>query len=105
MTAARASRNRYAARCSTWRARRATSSRPGGTSRRSRALVAGHETLARVLANPGDSGARKARVRRRSCSRAPADVSPIVPKLLLVLAERDRLVLLPELATRVTERG
>ena len=60
-------------------------------------LVAGHELLPRVLANPAIPAPRKRAVVEQLLARAGA-VSPIVSKLLLLLADRDRLAILPEIA-------
>jgi F-type H+-transporting ATPase subunit delta len=66
-------------------------------------LVAGHETLARVFANPAIPAQRKRAVVEQLFA-AAGPMSPIVHKLVLMLAERDRLVLLPELATAYEAR-
>ena len=60
-------------------------------------LVAGHETLSRVLSNPAVPTPRKRAVVEALLSQS-GSISPVVSKLLLMLAERDRLVLLPEMA-------
>jgi F-type H+-transporting ATPase subunit delta len=60
------------------------------------ALVAQHEALQRALSNPAIPAARKRAVMEQLLSLGP--VSPVLSRLLLVLADRDRLVLLPELA-------
>lgn len=65
-------------------------------------LVAGHEGLGRVLANPAIPAARKRGVVEQLLERA--GVSPILGKLLLMLADRDRLVLLPELSAAFQQR-
>ena len=65
-------------------------------------LVAGHEGLGRVLANPAIPAVRKRGVVEQLLARA--QVSPILNKLLLMLAERDRLALLPELSTAFQQR-
>ena len=59
-------------------------------------LVAGHDTLARVLSNPAVPAPRKRAVVEQLLASA-GTVSPIVAKLLLLLAERDRLVLLADI--------
>jgi F-type H+-transporting ATPase subunit delta len=61
-------------------------------------LVAGNEMLARTLANPAIPVQRKRGVVEQLLARAGA-LSPVVSKLLLLLADRDRLMLLPELAS------
>jgi F-type H+-transporting ATPase subunit delta len=60
-------------------------------------LVAGHETLSRVLGNPAVPAPRKRAVVEALLAQS-GSISPVVSKLLLMLAERDRLVLLPEMA-------
>jgi F-type H+-transporting ATPase subunit delta len=60
-------------------------------------LVAGHDQLPRVLSNPAIPAPRKRAVVEQLLARAGA-VSPIVSKLLLLLADRDRLAILPEIA-------
>jgi F-type H+-transporting ATPase subunit delta len=60
-------------------------------------LVAGHELLPRVLSNPAIPTPRKRAVIEQLLARAPFS-TPLVGKLLTLLAERDRLALLPEIA-------
>jgi F-type H+-transporting ATPase subunit delta len=60
-------------------------------------LVAGNESLQRVLTNPAIPAARKRGVVEQLLARA-GSLQPAVAKLLLMLAERDRLMILPELA-------
>jgi len=60
-------------------------------------LVTGNESLLRVLTNPAIPAARKRGVVELLVARA-GSLQPAVVKLLLMLAERDRLVILPELA-------
>ena len=60
-------------------------------------LVAGHELLPRVLGNPAIPPARKRAVVEQLLART-GFASPMVGKLLLLLADRDRLGLLPEIA-------
>jgi len=67
------------------------------------ALVAGHEVLSRVLSNPAVPAPRKRAVIQDLLARS-GSVSPIVSKLLLLMAERDRLVLLPEIDTAYQAR-
>jgi F-type H+-transporting ATPase subunit delta len=67
------------------------------------ALVAGHDTLPKILANPGIPAPKKRALVEQLLARA-GSLSPIVAKLLLLLAERDRLVLLPEIATAYQHR-
>jgi F-type H+-transporting ATPase subunit delta len=66
-------------------------------------LVAGHAALARVLSNPAIPAVRKRGVMEQLLARAGA-VSPLVVKLLMLLADRDRLVLLPEIAAAYRNR-
>jgi F-type H+-transporting ATPase subunit delta len=66
------------------------------------ALVAGHEALQRVLVNPAIPAARKRGVVEQLLARVP--VTPVVSRLLLLLAERDRLVLVPDLAEAYRSR-
>ncbi len=67
------------------------------------ALVAGHEGLARALANPAIPAARKRAVVERLLAHA-GQGSPVVSKLLLLLADRDRLVLVGEIAAAYEAR-
>ena len=60
-------------------------------------LVAGNESLQRVLTNPAIPAARKRGVVEQLLARA-GSLQPAVGKLLLMLAERDRLSILPDLA-------
>jgi F-type H+-transporting ATPase subunit delta len=66
-------------------------------------IVAGHETLGRVLANPGVPAAQKRAIIDQLLQSAGTS-SPIVAKLLRLLADRDRLVLLPEIVTAYRAR-
>lgn len=59
-------------------------------------LVAGSEPLHRALTNPAVPAPRKRGVVEALLARAPGMSGPLA-KLLLMLAERDRLVLLPDL--------
>lgn len=67
------------------------------------ALVAGHDTLARVLSNPAIPAARKRAVVNELVTRA-GSLSPLVGKLLTLLADRDRLALLPEISAAYRTR-
>jgi F-type H+-transporting ATPase subunit delta len=60
------------------------------------ALVRGHEGLQRVLVNPAIPAVRKRGLGEALLARGA--VLPVVSRLLLLLAERDRLVLVPDLA-------
>lgn len=61
-------------------------------------LVAGHESLPKILANPAIPASKKRALIEQLIARA-GSISPVVAKLLLLLAERDRLVLLSEIET------
>jgi F-type H+-transporting ATPase subunit delta len=67
------------------------------------ALVAGHDTLARVLSNPAIPAAKKRAVVNELVTRA-GSLSPLVGKLLTLLADRDRLALLPEISAAYRTR-
>ena len=67
------------------------------------AMVAGNEMLSRTFANPAIPAPSKRAVVEQLLARFGA-ISPIVGKLFLMLAERDRLVLLPELVTAYKSR-
>jgi F-type H+-transporting ATPase subunit delta len=60
-------------------------------------LVAQNESLQRVLTNPAIPVSRKRGVVEQLIARV-GTLQPVVAKLLLMLAERDRLVILPDLA-------
>jgi F-type H+-transporting ATPase subunit delta len=66
-------------------------------------LVAGNEMLARVLTNPAIPAAQKHAIVDQLLKRA-GTVTPAVAKLLLLLAARDRLVLLPDVAAAYENR-
>ncbi len=66
-------------------------------------LVAGHEMLSHTLANPAVPAAKKRTVVQALLDRA-GGITPVVSKLILLLADRDRLVLLPEVALGYRER-
>jgi F-type H+-transporting ATPase subunit delta len=66
-------------------------------------LVAGSEPLLRILTNPAIPAVRKRGVVEQLIARA-GSLQPVVVKLLLLLAERDRLVLLPEVARTFEKR-
>jgi len=66
-------------------------------------LVAGHESLPKILANPGIPASKKRALIEQLIARA-GSMTPVVAKLLLLLAERDRLVLLSEIATAYQHR-
>jgi F-type H+-transporting ATPase subunit delta len=60
-------------------------------------LVAGNDMLARTLANPAVPAPRKRAVVEQLLARVGA-LSPVVTKLLLLLADRDRLAILSDIA-------
>jgi F-type H+-transporting ATPase subunit delta len=66
-------------------------------------LVAGSDPLLRVLTNPAIPAARKRGVVEQLIARA-GSLQPVVVKLLLLLAERDRLVLLSAVAQAFDNR-
>jgi F-type H+-transporting ATPase subunit delta len=66
------------------------------------ALISSHPTLERVLLNPAVPAPKKrAAVAELT---AQANLVPVVSKLLVLLAERDRLVLLPDLLSAYADR-
>ncbi len=67
------------------------------------ALVTGHETLSRALMTPTVPATKKRAVVEALFARGGA-VSPLLGKILTLLAERDRLTLLPELAAAFERR-
>jgi F-type H+-transporting ATPase subunit delta len=66
------------------------------------AVVASHEPLQRVLANPAIPTPRKRAVIEELVSHTP--LTPVLSRVLLLLAERDRLVLVPDLARAYRSR-
>jgi F-type H+-transporting ATPase subunit delta len=66
-------------------------------------MVAGNEGLARVLGNPAIPMARKRGVVEQLLARG-GNMSPVLAKILLLLADRDRLRILPDLAAGYRER-
>jgi F-type H+-transporting ATPase subunit delta len=66
-------------------------------------LVGSNDALARVLSNPAIPVQKKRAVVNALLARAGA-LSPIVAKLLVLLADRDRLVLLPEIVRAYDNR-
>lgn len=66
-------------------------------------LVSSNEPLTRVLSNPAIPVAKKRAVVNELVTRAGA-ISPIVARLLLLLADRDRLALLPEIVRAYEDR-
>jgi F-type H+-transporting ATPase subunit delta len=65
-------------------------------------LVAAHAPLERVLSNPAIPAARKRGVMEQLLARA--GVHPLVARVLLLLADRDRLALIPDLARQYRAR-
>ena len=66
-------------------------------------VFAQHPSLAAVLGNPAIPASKKQAVARALIERA-GSISPVVAKLMLMLAERDRLMLLPDIARAYRER-
>ena len=67
------------------------------------AIFAGHEGLSRTLSNPAIPAPRKRGIIEQLLTRFGA-VSPVIAKLLLMLADRDRLALIPEIASAYAAR-
>lgn len=66
-------------------------------------LFESHEVLAQTLGNPAIPASKKVAVTRALLDRAGA-VSPTLAKMIVLLAERDRLVLLPGLLRTYRDR-
>jgi F-type H+-transporting ATPase subunit delta len=66
------------------------------------ALVSGNDQLQRVLANPAIPASRKRAVVEQLLTRL--SLPPVAAKLLILLADRDRLVLLPDVAEAYASR-
>ena len=66
-------------------------------------LVTGSEALTRALTNPAIPASRKRGVIEQLIARA-GSLQPALTKLLLLLADRDRLALLPDLAQAFEDR-
>ena len=66
-------------------------------------LFAQHPVLATTLANPAIPASKKQAVAKALIERA-GTISPVVGKMILLLAERDRMALLPEIARTYRER-
>jgi F-type H+-transporting ATPase subunit delta len=66
-------------------------------------LVSANETLARVLSNPAIPVQKKRALVEALTARA-GSLSPIVSKLLALLADRDRLILLPDVVRSYENR-
>jgi F-type H+-transporting ATPase subunit delta len=67
------------------------------------ALFSGHEGLSRTLSNPAIPAPRKRAIIEQLLARF-GTVSPVMNKLLLMLADRDRLALIPEIASAYEAR-
>lgn len=66
-------------------------------------VFAQHPSLAATLGNPAIPAAKKLGVAKALIERA-GTISPVVAKMILMLAARDRLMLLPEIARGYRER-
>ena len=66
-------------------------------------LFAQHPVLATTLGNPAIPASKKQAVAKALIERA-GPISPVVGKMILLLAERDRMMLLPEIARNYRER-
>jgi F-type H+-transporting ATPase subunit delta len=66
-------------------------------------LFAQHPVLATTLANPAIPASKKQAVAKALIERA-GTISPVVGKMILLLAERDRMALLPDIARNYRER-
>jgi F-type H+-transporting ATPase subunit delta len=66
------------------------------------ALLKAHDDLMRTLSHPAIPASKKRNVIDQLLSRT--SISPMIQKLLRLLADRDRLVLLPEIATAFETR-
>jgi F-type H+-transporting ATPase subunit delta len=66
-------------------------------------VVGSHDVLSRALVNPAVPAPRKRAVVEQLLAQA-GTVSPVVSKLLLLLAERDRLALLPDIVAAYEQR-
>ena len=66
-------------------------------------VFAQHPSLASTLGNPASPASKKQGVAKALVERA-GTISPVVAKMMMMLAERDRLMLLPDIARRYRER-
>jgi F-type H+-transporting ATPase subunit delta len=66
-------------------------------------LFAQHPVLATTLGNPAIPASKKQAVAKALIERA-GTISPVVAKMILLLAERDRMMILPEIARSYRER-
>ena len=63
-------------------------------------LIAAHEALPKIFSNPAIPAPRKKALLEQLIARAGA-MTPVVTKLLLMLAERDRMAILPDVSRRI----
>ena len=66
-------------------------------------VFAQHPSLAATLGNPAIPASKKVGVTKALIERA-GPISPVVAKIILMLAERDRVMLLPDIARAYRER-
>jgi len=66
-------------------------------------LIAAHEALPKIFSNPAIPAPRKRALVEQLLARAGA-MTPVVTKLLLMLAERDRMAILPDVAIAYRNR-
>ena len=66
-------------------------------------LMTGHEMLSRTLVNPAIPAARKRAVVEQLLAKG-GTFTPVVSKLLLLLADRDRLALVPDMSSAYEAR-
>ena len=66
-------------------------------------LFAQHPVLASTLGNPAIPASKKQAVAKALIDRA-GTISPVVGKMILLLAERDRMMILPDIARSYRER-
>jgi F-type H+-transporting ATPase subunit delta len=65
-------------------------------------MFSGHDALAKVMLNPAVPTPRKRAAMIELTKQA--ETAPVLSKLLVLLAERDRLIILPDLVTAFRER-
>jgi F-type H+-transporting ATPase subunit delta len=66
-------------------------------------LFAQHPVLASTLGNPAIPASKKQAIAKALIERA-GTISPVVAKMILLLAERDRMMILPDIARTYRER-
>jgi F-type H+-transporting ATPase subunit delta len=66
-------------------------------------FVSAHEALPKIFSNPAIPAAKKKALVEQLLARA-GSMTPVVTKLLLMLAERDRLAILPDVAAAYRNR-